>query len=75
MESVKYNIRIYVDQLINKAVCEAVVNSREKYALRSLARSSFRENIRKYQYHLVFDSGFMSRKSYDLIYPCYFQHG
>ena len=53
MESIKYDIRIYVYQLINKAVREAVVNAREKYAIRSLARSSFRENIRKHHYHLV----------------------
>ena len=75
MESVKYNIRFYVHQIINKAVCKAVEDAREKYALRLLAKSSFRENIRKHHYHLVFDSGFMSRKSYDFIYPWYFQHG
>ncbi len=77
MERVNYDIYIkfYIDKIINKAVCKAVEDAKEKYALRSLSKSSFRENIKKHHYHLVFDSSFMSRKSYNFIYPCYFQHG
>ena len=69
----KYNIYIkyYIDRIINRGIIEA----REKFAIKSLSKTSFRKNLRRYKYHMISDSSFMTRKSYHLVYPCYFQHG
>ena len=69
----KYNIFVtyYVKRIFDKAIIEA----REKYAIRYLAKTSYTKNIKKNPYHMIFDSGFMSRHSHQFLYPCYFQHG
>ena len=64
---IKFCIHQVIDNVINEAT--------EKYALKSLSKSSFRQMIRKNKHHLIFDSNFMTRNSYDYVYPSYFHHG
>ena len=73
MNSNKYNIYIkcYIDRVIDNAIIEA----REKFAIKSLSKTSFRKNLKRYKYHMITDSSFMTHKSYQFVYPCYFQHG
>lgn len=73
MATVKYDsyIKFYINNIIDKAIEDA----REKYALRSLAKSSFRQMIKAKRHYLMYDSDFMTRKTYEFVYPCYFQHG
>ena len=73
MKEIQYNI--YIKYYIQRVIDKAIIEAREKYAIRYLAKNSYKQNIKKYPYHMIYDSGFMSRKSYQFLYPCYFQHG
>ncbi len=69
------NIDIYIKIFIFKIIDNAIIQANERYAIKSLTKSSFRQMIKKNKHHLIFDSNFMTRNSYDYVYPSYFHHG
>ena len=73
MKGFKKNTYIYI--YINRIVTKALNNVEEKYAIKTLSTTTFKEIFKRKRHYLLYDSKFMSRKMYDLVYPCYFQHG
>ena len=71
----RMNIDIYIKIFIFKIIDNAIIQASERYAIKSLTKSSFRQMIKKNKHHLIFDSNFMTRNSYDYVYPSYFHHG
>ena len=65
----------YVNIQVNTIISEALQNTREQIAIKSLKNTSFKDIIKKKQYHLIFDTGFMSDHAIHYVYPTYFQHG
>ena len=65
----------YVNNEVNSIIKQAVENAREKFAIQSLKNSSFKDILKKKQYHLIFDAGFMTEHTRYCVYPTYFQHG
>ena len=65
----------YANIQVNTIIKEAIQNTREKIAIKSLRNTSFKEILKKKQYHLIFDAGFMTDQTRNYVYPTYFQHG
>ena len=65
----------YANIQVNTIIKEAIQNTREKIAIKSLRNTSFKEILKKKQYHLIFDAGFMTDNTRINVYPTYFQHG
>lgn len=65
----------YANIQVNTIISEAIQNTREKIAIKSLRNTSFKDIIKKKKYHLIFDAGFMTDHTTINVYPTYFQHG
>tara|TARA_B100000941_G_C27963463_1_gene282726 strand:- start:119 stop:331 length:213 start_codon:yes stop_codon:yes gene_type:complete len=69
------NTTNYVSIQVNTIIKQALENTCEKIAIKLLKNTSFKDILKKKQYHLIFDTGFMTEHSSYLVYPSYFQHG
>jgi len=67
--------KIYLECFVTRVIEQAIIDAREKMAIKSLKKSSYKDFIKKRQYHLIFDSSFLSEREVQIVYPCYFQHG
>ena len=65
----------YVTIQVNTIIKQALQNTCEKIAIKSLKNTSFKDIIKKKKYHLIFDAGFMTDHTRNYVYPIYFQHG
>ena len=65
----------YANNQVNTIINQALQNTREKIAIKSLKNTSFKDIIKKKSYHLIFDAGFMTEHTRHYVYPTYFQHG
>ena len=67
--------KIYLECFVTRVINQEIIDAREKMAIKSLKKSSYKDFIKKRQYHLIFDSSFLSESEVQIVYPCYFQHG
>ena len=69
-----YN-HIIINNFVNIMINNAVINVREKIAVNSLSKTSFKELLQKKQYHLILGSRCLNNTYTPYMYPNYFQHG
>ena len=69
------NTLYYVNNAVNTIIKKAIENAHEQIAIKSLKNTSFKDLLKKKQYHLIFDAGFMTEHTRHYVYPTYFQHG
>ena len=67
--------KIYLECFVTRVIEQVIIDVREKLAIKSLNKSSYKDFIKKRQYYLIFDSSFLSDREVKIVYPCYFQHG
>ena len=67
--------KIYLECFVTRVIEQVIIDAREKIAIKSLKKSSYKDFIKKRQYYLIFDSSFLSEREVKIVYPCYFQHG